>query len=315
MVHVPFFNIDLPEPRLGALIPDTISLGVHCVSKALNHGALLLLPPPTDAEVEAFQQEEEDEIPREFDRVRKRFDEGRIVNSDQLSSELEDASFDWYRRQLRTSVLGATDEDMEDVAARKLGLTPPLQEELEERCLAEAVAAMGGEVDAEGLQLAVEEDLAARERAAEQRRLLAARTVRLGELRRQVQPPHRLALDSLGTASGGLLLGVLLFKSASLAVRKLFRPKKKQQRPVTPQERRPSSAQSQAAPATPARPQAGAAAHAAPAGTARQAGAAAQAQPAGQGSSKAAAAAAAATTAATAAASSARKTRPPAKKR
>ena len=67
--------------------------------------------------------------PREFQRVFQRGIEGRHKNDDIMSSEMEDAAFDYYRRQIRTSIVGETDEDIEDVAAYKLGLDRPSAKE------------------------------------------------------------------------------------------------------------------------------------------------------------------------------------------
>ncbi|GLC34990.1 hypothetical protein PLESTB_001186400 [Pleodorina starrii] len=301
MVHVPFFNIDLPEPRLAALIPDTVSTVLGGTAKAIEYGKELLHPPSAD-DLKAFEQSFEATIPREFDRVRKRHAEGKIVNDEQLSSELEDASFDWYRRQLRTSVIGATDEEMEDVAARRLGLKQPsLQASLQERCLADAVAAAGG-IDLEDELRDAADFQALRAREEDQRRQVAERRQRLAELRRQVRPSHRQALSTISNASGGLLLGVLFFKSAMLAMRRIFRRRKPQQRP--PQQRRPASQQPTAAAAASQRPQAAAAA---PQAAGRQTAGAPQAEQ--QQQQQQGKAAAAAAPAAAAAAAGARKPR------
>jgi hypothetical protein len=71
-----------------------------------------------------------DSFPREFHKVFQRGMEGRHKNDDIMSSELEDASFDYYRRQIRSSIVGETDEDVEDVAAYKLGLDRPSARDL-----------------------------------------------------------------------------------------------------------------------------------------------------------------------------------------
>jgi hypothetical protein len=71
-----------------------------------------------------------DSFPREFHKVFQRGMEGRHKNDDIMSSELEDASFDYYRRQIRSSIVGETDEDVEDVTAYKLGLDRPSARDL-----------------------------------------------------------------------------------------------------------------------------------------------------------------------------------------
>ncbi|KAG2493606.1 hypothetical protein HYH03_008123 [Edaphochlamys debaryana] len=259
MVHVPFFNIDLPEPRLGALIPDTVGAVVNLTAKAVEHGKELLHP-PTPEEQQAFQDKFDAEIPREFDRVRKRYDEGKIANDEQLSSELEDASFDWYRRQLRTSVVGATDEETDDVALRKLGLAQPsLQAALNERALQEAVEAAGG-LDLVAELTAASALAAAQRRDEERRQAVAARAKRIEDLRRQVRPTSRQTLATITNASGGLLLGVLLFKSALLAASKLFRRRKQNKAQQQRRQAAQSQAQAVAAAAAAQRAQAAAAA-------------------------------------------------------
>lgn len=92
-----------------------------------------------------------DSFPREFHRVFQRGVEGRHKNDDIVSSELEDAAFDYYRRQIRSSIVGETDEDIEDVAAYKLGLDrPSAKEEAWTRHLLEKglLEATGSEEDA-----------------------------------------------------------------------------------------------------------------------------------------------------------------------
>ncbi|KAG2452820.1 hypothetical protein HYH02_002166 [Chlamydomonas schloesseri] len=225
MVHVPFFGIDLPEPRLAALMPDAVYALVQGTHK-LGEYAHDLVFPPTPEDLRKLEQEVEATIPREFDRVRRRYAEGKIANDEQLSSELEDASFDWYRRQLRTSVVGATDEELEDVAVRKLRLAPPaLQATLQERALAAAVATAGG-VDL-AAEVADAAALAAlEEQEAETRRLLAARQARLADLRKQLRPGHRQAIGTITNASAGMLVGVLAVKSVLTLARRLFRKKR-----------------------------------------------------------------------------------------
>ncbi|GIL49347.1 hypothetical protein Vafri_5724 [Volvox africanus] len=253
MVHVPFFNIDLPEPKLGALIPDTVSAVLGCTARAVEYGKELLHP-LSAANLKAFQSSFEEQIPREFDRVRKRYAEGKIVNDEQLSSELEDASFDWYRRQLRTSVIGASDEEMEDLAIRKLGLrAPSLQAAVQERCLADAVADAGG-INLEAELRDAAEFQAMRAREEDRRKQVADRLQRLLEMRRQVRPAHRQAISTISNASGGLMLGVFVFKSALLLTRRVFRRRKPQQR-LQQQQRRQGQQQQLATAAISAPPQ------------------------------------------------------------
>ncbi|PNW88261.1 hypothetical protein CHLRE_01g021650v5 [Chlamydomonas reinhardtii] len=248
MVHVPFFGIDLPEPRLAAVMPDAVYALVQGTHK-LGEYAHDLVFPPTPEDLRKLEQQVNATIPREFDRVRQRYAEGKIANDEQLSSELEDASFNWYRRQLRTSVVGATDEELEDVAVRKLRLEPPaLQASLQERALAAAVTAAGGvDLAAEVADAAALAALA--EQEAETRRLLAARQARLADLRKQLRPAHRQAIGTITNASAGMLVGVLVVKSVLTLVRRLFRKKRPAgaKAPAGAAARRQGSVQSSAA--------------------------------------------------------------------
>ena len=222
MVHVPFLGIDLPEPRLVHLIPDTVNAIVICTSKALEEAHYLLNPASPD-DVTAHNQAFEEAMPREYDRVRKRYAEGKIVNSEQLSSELEDASFDWYRRMLRTDAIGATDEQAEDLSALKLGLRRPsvqqavLQQHLEQQAEASGGVSLGAlyAEEAARRQLEAEEDAL--------RQQLQARASNVRQLRHGVRPAQRQALSALTSASGGALAGVFIFKMVALLARKVFR--------------------------------------------------------------------------------------------
>lgn len=222
MVHVPFLGIDLPEPRLVHVIPDTVNALVICTSRALEEAHYLLSPASAD-DVKSHNEAFEKAMPREYDRVRKRYAEGKIVNSEQLSSELEDASFDWYRRMLRTDVIGATDEQQEDLSARKLGLRRPstqqavLQQHLEQQAEAAGGVSLGTlfEEEAARQQLEAEEDAL--------RQQLQARANNVRQLRHGVRPAQRQALSTLTSASGGALAGVFIFKMVTLLARKVFR--------------------------------------------------------------------------------------------
>ena len=119
MVHIPVFGIDVPEPRVAQLLPDTVS----CISKGCArimdaaHDLLYPLPPENE---QILMDEFVSRMPREFDRVMSRSLEGKIRNDEQLSSEVEEASFDWYRRMIRTAVAGETEDEQEVRTARPL---------------------------------------------------------------------------------------------------------------------------------------------------------------------------------------------------
>lgn len=244
MVYVPFLNVELPEPKLVVIIPNAVSALLGCTGKVLEYGKDVLYP-PSEADLKAYERSFEAGIPREFDRIRKRYAEGKILDDEMFSSEMEDASFDWYRRMLRTSAIGATDEDTEDVAARKLGMRQPsLQAAVQAQCLEDAIAEAGG-IDLEADLRASVEFHAMRTREDERQQRLEERLKRLSELRRRVRPTNRQALSTISNASGGLLAGVLVAKSAILLIRRIFRRRKPQQR--SPASQRPRQASQQPA--------------------------------------------------------------------
>jgi hypothetical protein len=120
MVHVPFFNFDIPEPRLAELLPRAASAalrGATAACDACRDALFPLTPEQRDAHERALVAA----LPRELRRAHKRILlQGNERDALAVSSELEDASFAYYRRQLRTAVAGRSDEDTDDAAWRRL---------------------------------------------------------------------------------------------------------------------------------------------------------------------------------------------------
>ena len=104
MVHIPFLNIEVPEVRLATLLPEAVTGGLRLASKAMDTAIRVTHPLPPQVE-EAYVEEVLESFPREFQKVFRRGADGKHKNEDQLSSELEDASFDYYRRMIRCAML------------------------------------------------------------------------------------------------------------------------------------------------------------------------------------------------------------------
>jgi hypothetical protein len=100
MVHIPFLNIEVPEIRLAQLIPEFVDGTIRLGSRATDAALRYTHPIPEELE-EAYVDLVLDSYPREIQKVFRRGAEGRHKNEDQLSSELEDAAFDYYRRMIR----------------------------------------------------------------------------------------------------------------------------------------------------------------------------------------------------------------------
>ena len=103
MVHIPFLNIEVPEVRLATLLPEAVTGGLRLASKAMDTAIRVTHPLPPQVE-EAYVEEVLESFPREFQKVFRRGADGKHKNEDQLSSELEDASFDYYRRMIRCAM-------------------------------------------------------------------------------------------------------------------------------------------------------------------------------------------------------------------
>ena len=100
MVHIPFLNIEVPEVRLAHLIPEAVNFTISSSTKALDTAMRVAYPMPRPVE-EAYVEEVLESYPREFQKVFRRGADCKHKNEDQLSSELEDAAFDYYRRMIR----------------------------------------------------------------------------------------------------------------------------------------------------------------------------------------------------------------------
>lgn len=100
MVNIPFLNIEVPEVRLAKLIPEAVDTAIATSTKILDTAMRIAYPLPEAIE-EAYVEEVLESYPREFQKVFRRGADCKHKNEDQLSSELEDAAFDYYRRMIR----------------------------------------------------------------------------------------------------------------------------------------------------------------------------------------------------------------------
>ncbi len=100
MVNIPFLNIEVPEVRLATALPDLVNGSLRLASKAMDAAMQVTHPLPPEVE-KAYVDEVLESFPREVQKVFQRGADGKHKNEDQLSSELEDASFDYYRRMIR----------------------------------------------------------------------------------------------------------------------------------------------------------------------------------------------------------------------
>jgi hypothetical protein len=131
MVYIPFLKIDIPEPRLQEVVPNTISFVIGLLHRALD-AASQTIDPPTPERQQEYDQAVEDALPRELRKVLSKWDAGTIKDEAKLSSEVEDACYDYYRRTIRQNVAGYSDEDTEDWADRRtLDLSSPRQDVLD----------------------------------------------------------------------------------------------------------------------------------------------------------------------------------------
>jgi hypothetical protein len=120
MVHVPFFDFDIPEPRLAELLPRAASAALRGATACCDAARDALFPLTTQQR-EAHERALIAALPREVRRSHKRILlQGNERDALAVSSELEDASYAYYRRQLRTAVAGRSDEDTDDAVWRRL---------------------------------------------------------------------------------------------------------------------------------------------------------------------------------------------------
>eukprot|EP00798_Chlamydomonas_sp_ICE-L_P023186 gene23186-30398_t len=241
MVHVPVFGIDVPEPRLAELIPNAVTFIVTLGARGLDKIQENLYPLSEDDQ-ETYFNHYMSNFPREFDKVHTRCLEGELDNSAHLSSEAEEASYDWYRRMIRTATVGATDDEQEDVTAFKLGLdAPSIQEEVRNRYEAEqerlnAVMdpfdeALFSKVSADPLIQLEARYSAQLEMQAIQRELTERKAAeREAEEERREWIENKLtgtrkvvALSTLN-AGAGAALGLLLFRGLGMAWKFVFNP-------------------------------------------------------------------------------------------
>jgi len=124
MVHIPVFGVDVKEPRILHILPQFVEVLVKFCSRVVDV-AINSVNPLTREQHEQLAKLQEDALPREFQRVFQKVKDGELENEDVVSSEAEEAGYAYYRRMLRTSIVGASDEEEEDVLLRKMGRHGP----------------------------------------------------------------------------------------------------------------------------------------------------------------------------------------------
>lgn len=119
MVYVPFLKIDLPEPRLEDIIPGTVHVFIKALT-AIFDFADDLLRPLSPAGQQLYDEARIASLPREIRLARKKIAENKIDDPEKQSEEIEDAAFAYYRRRLRETIAGYSDEETEDETFRRL---------------------------------------------------------------------------------------------------------------------------------------------------------------------------------------------------
>jgi len=262
MVHIPFLNIEVPEIKLALLVPELVINAVRLCTHIFD-GIMNITHPICSEDEEEYADLVLSSYPREFNKVFRRGLEGRHKNEDQLSSEMEDAAFDYYRRMIRTAVEGATDEDLEDVTAYNLGIDKPSIQEYVQDLYYEEIQASGNDIpleawlytedsgDEQGVRDASVEAPWAQlydvEEAAVQRQ------EQLLLERRCLRTPRKQSMDTATNAGVGLALGLAAVKGARFLFVKILtlrKPKvKKTKKPARVAPAKPAAAPS-AAPLT-----------------------------------------------------------------
>ncbi|KAG1665427.1 hypothetical protein FOA52_005769 [Chlamydomonas sp. UWO 241] len=235
MVHIPFLNIEVGEVRLAELIPDVVEGGVRLCTRAMDAGMRATHPLPPVIE-EALVEEVLENYPREIKRVLLRAGEGKHKDEDGLSSEIEEASYAFYRRMIRTSCVGDTEEDQEDVTAYKLGLDRPSASARAWRMHEIEQAERAGEAGpalawGEEEELAMQAALAAA--GASSSAGLAVADGALTTLRSRVRRDGMQGASSAVNAGLGLALAVVVIKGCAMLTQQLLRlrPKGKKAKP------------------------------------------------------------------------------------
>lgn len=237
MVHIPVFNVDVPEPRVAELLPGAADVSISLIRRIIEN-VERVVHPTTREEDEELMKTLKDGLPREYQRVLNRYDEDKIKNDDQLSSELEDASYDHYRRLLRTGVAGATEEMQEDVSAWKLGLDRPSVQEGIWDMYREANELM--HEDAASM-LQVPDHLrplynqAISQQAVQQDLALALQTSQLVNTSAKVNTALQQSAHTILSAGWGIALSLMVFKGTAALLQRLIKGKKSKKAPVAKQ--------------------------------------------------------------------------------
>mmetsp|Transcript_2330 Transcript_2330/g.3864 ORF Transcript_2330/g.3864 Transcript_2330/m.3864 type:complete len:304 (+) Transcript_2330:76-987(+) len=230
-MHIPVFGIDVPELRLVELIPDLIHVFIKLCSRALD-SALHVAVPLTHAQQLQLVTVYRDGIPREYDRVIQRTLEGKVTKDDQLSSELEDASYDYYRRMLRTGVDGASDEPDETFMARQLGF--PLGTTATQQAAEHYADAHPGLESVEALvQMSQLDDM-------QHSAVLRQQEAQLQQLRARSKSSRQQACSTALNSGLGVGLGLLLFRGTAFTLSHILKSIRKARKARGPTRSQPS---------------------------------------------------------------------------
>lgn len=257
MVHIPILKIDVPDPDITSLIPAAVALAINALT-AVHDAVNDFLHPLTPAARAAYEEGRVAALPREIRKARKRIRERRIDDVDKQSSELEEASFAYYRRMIRTNWVGHSDENMEDATFRRMtsparageqlqrehavgALVAAAAEGLPVAAIAGAAAAPGalpppGQGAAEGAAAGEEQPQPGEEGAEQgteqQRRPPGRRQAAQGSAEVALPGPARRVAVTSAAGGAGLALGVGIVRLAALVARLRGGGKRRGKRPA-----------------------------------------------------------------------------------
>ena len=248
--HAPIKTImplpaDVPEVRIIQAVPAVVETVIRLCSRLLDASMDAVFPLRGQA-LDLVLEAQAAAIPPEYARAIAKLEEGKIKNDDQWSSEVHEASYEFYRRRLREQIGGFKGETAEDFTARQLGLTAPgasaevLSRHLDLNPHLDPDTEMLADIAAAGEPgpASVRDQL----HAAVSQRLqhqvstlsgVAAQEAEVAGLRSRVRSRAKQSTVTIANAGLGIGLSFMIFKGARMAVKKIIKEVKRARKLAT----------------------------------------------------------------------------------
>lgn len=119
-MKIPVLDLEVPDLSLRTLLPDAAAVALTGISAVNSIAEEIYNPLEVEDRIAREEEEADQGWPRECQRVAERVDRGEVQGSSDISSEFDDALWDYHRRIMRTGLVGHSDEDSDEYLINKI---------------------------------------------------------------------------------------------------------------------------------------------------------------------------------------------------